>query len=82
VRGVFDSVASRYDVMNDLMSFGVHRLWKRFAIGWPACVPGSTYWTSHPAPATSPIASATWSGRRVVVMTDINAAMLASGATA
>ncbi len=32
VRGVFDSVANKYDVMNDLMSFGVHRLWKRFAI--------------------------------------------------
>ncbi len=29
VRGVFDSVADKYDVMNDLMSFGVHRLWKR-----------------------------------------------------
>jgi hypothetical protein len=28
VRGVFDSVASRYDLMNDLMSVGVHRLWK------------------------------------------------------
>ena len=32
VRGVFDSVASKYDVMNDLMSLGVHRLWKRFAV--------------------------------------------------
>ena len=32
VRGVFDSVASKYDLMNDVMSFGVHRLWKRFAI--------------------------------------------------
>ena len=32
VRGVFDSVASRYDVMNDLMSAGLHRLWKRFAV--------------------------------------------------
>lgn len=32
VRGVFDSVASRYDVMNDLMSGGLHRLWKRFTI--------------------------------------------------
>lgn len=30
---VFRSVASRYDLMNDLMSFGVHRLWKRFTIG-------------------------------------------------
>lgn len=33
VRGVFDSVASRYDLMNDLMSGGLHRLWKRFTIG-------------------------------------------------
>ena len=32
VRGVFDSVASRYDLMNDLMSAGLHRLWKRFAV--------------------------------------------------
>ena len=32
VRGVFDSVASKYDLMNDVMSFGVHRLWKRFAV--------------------------------------------------
>ena len=32
VRGVFDSVASKYDVMNDLMSMGIHRLWKKQAI--------------------------------------------------
>lgn len=32
VAGVFDSVAGRYDLMNDLMSAGLHRLWKRFAI--------------------------------------------------
>ena len=32
VRRVFDSVAERYDVMNDLMSLGMHRLWKAFAI--------------------------------------------------
>ena len=32
VRGVFDSVASQYDFMNDVMSAGMHRLWKRFAI--------------------------------------------------
>ena len=32
VRGVFDSVASRYDIMNDLMSGGLHRLWKNFAV--------------------------------------------------
>lgn len=32
VTGVFDSVADKYDLMNDAMSFGVHRLWKRFAV--------------------------------------------------
>ncbi len=32
VKGVFDSVASRYDLMNDLMSGGMHRLWKRFTV--------------------------------------------------
>jgi len=32
VRGVFDSVAEKYDLMNDLMSVGLHRLWKRFAV--------------------------------------------------
>lgn len=32
VAGVFHSVAAKYDVMNDLMSFGVHRLWKRYAV--------------------------------------------------
>jgi len=32
VRGVFDSVAEKYDIMNDLMSLGIHRIWKRIAI--------------------------------------------------
>ena len=32
VKGVFDSVASQYDVMNDAMSFGLHRLWKQYTI--------------------------------------------------
>ena len=32
VRGVFDSVADRYDLMNDLMSGGAHRLWKQFTL--------------------------------------------------
>lgn len=34
VRGVFNSVASRYDLMNDLMSAGLHRLWKREMVSW------------------------------------------------
>jgi demethylmenaquinone methyltransferase/2-methoxy-6-polyprenyl-1,4-benzoquinol methylase len=40
VRGVFDSVADRYDLMNDLMSMGVHRLWKRYFIAISNIQPG------------------------------------------
>jgi demethylmenaquinone methyltransferase/2-methoxy-6-polyprenyl-1,4-benzoquinol methylase len=40
VRGVFDSVASRYDLMNDLMSGGIHRLWKAEMITWLKPRPG------------------------------------------
>ena len=39
VRGVFDSVASRYDIMNDMMSGGIHRLWKTAMIDWMAPQP-------------------------------------------
>ncbi|MBY8976656.1 bifunctional demethylmenaquinone methyltransferase/2-methoxy-6-polyprenyl-1,4-benzoquinol methylase UbiE [Rhodobacteraceae bacterium NNCM2] len=41
VHGVFSSVASRYDVMNDLMSAGIHRLWKEAMIDWLAPRPGT-----------------------------------------
>ena len=40
VAGVFHSVAAKYDLMNDLMSFGIHRLWKRFAIDCAGLRPG------------------------------------------
>src|SRR5690348_16650124 len=40
VRGVFDSVADRYDLMNDLMSGGLHRLWKRFTLRLTGLRPG------------------------------------------
>lgn len=40
VNQVFDSVAGKYDVMNDLMSFGIHRLWKRVAIHCSGVRPG------------------------------------------
>jgi len=40
VAEVFDSVASRYDLMNDLMSAGLHRLWKRFAVEQSLVRPG------------------------------------------
>ncbi len=40
VRSVFDSVASKYDIMNDLMSAGLHRLWKRYTVEQAAVRPG------------------------------------------
>ncbi|MEJ2418295.1 MAG: bifunctional demethylmenaquinone methyltransferase/2-methoxy-6-polyprenyl-1,4-benzoquinol methylase UbiE [Exilibacterium sp.] len=40
VAGVFDSVAARYDLMNDLMSAGIHRLWKRFTVELSGIRPG------------------------------------------
>jgi len=42
VRAVFDSVAPRYDLMNDLMSAGVHRLWRAALIDWLLPRPGTT----------------------------------------
>jgi len=41
VASVFHSVAQQYDVMNDLMSFGIHRLWKRFTIDASGVRPGN-----------------------------------------
>ena len=39
VRGVFDSVASRYDIMNDVLSMGLHRAWKAYAVAVAAVQP-------------------------------------------
>ena len=43
VRGVFDSVAPNYDLMNDLMSIGMHRLWKDYFVHKLAVFPGMTH---------------------------------------
>ena len=80
VRGVFDSVARRYDLMNDLMSGGLHRLWKRYAVGVAAAREGAR--VLDLAGGTGDLArlfaeAAGPSGR--VVLTDINGAMLAEG---
>ncbi|MCH1920831.1 bifunctional demethylmenaquinone methyltransferase/2-methoxy-6-polyprenyl-1,4-benzoquinol methylase UbiE [Shewanella sp. A3A] len=40
VAGVFHSVATRYDIMNDVLSFGIHRIWKRFTIECAGARPG------------------------------------------
>ena len=80
VRGVFDSVASKYDIMNDLMSGGLHRLWKRYTIDQAAVHPGDA--VLDLAGGTGDLALAF--ARRVgaeghVVLADINAAMLEQG---
>ena len=80
VRGVFDSVASRYDLMNDLMSGGVHRLWKRFTIELSAARPGQTILDI--AGGTGDLAarfSRLVGPEGKVILADINAAMLEVG---
>ena len=78
VRGVFDSVASRYDLMNDLMSGGLHRLWKHFTVGQAALRPGMKVLDLATGSGDLARAMAKKPGVQVW-MTDINAAMLAVG---
>jgi demethylmenaquinone methyltransferase / 2-methoxy-6-polyprenyl-1,4-benzoquinol methylase len=80
VRGVFDSVAGRYDLMNDLMSAGLHRLWKRFAVEATGVREGMRVLdlaggTGDLARLFADRVGATGE----VVLTDINHAMLAGG---
>jgi demethylmenaquinone methyltransferase/2-methoxy-6-polyprenyl-1,4-benzoquinol methylase len=80
VRSVFDSVAERYDLMNDLMSLGLHRIWKRFAIEAAAVRPGEH--VLDLAGGTGDLSlllarKVAASGR--VVLSDINPAMLCRG---
>ena len=80
VRGVFDSVASRYDLMNDLMSAGLHRLWKAYTVGVANVQPGQR--VLDIAGGTGDLALAF--SKKVgptgqVVHTDINEAMLRTG---
>ena len=80
VRGVFDSVAPRYDLMNDLMSLGLHRAWKTYAVLAADLRPGQR--VLDIAGGTGDLARAF--ARKVgseglVVHTDINASMLRVG---
>lgn len=80
VRNVFDSVASRYDLMNDVMSAGLHRLWKRFTVDQAALRPGNV--VLDLAGGTGDLARVF--ARKVgkdghVILADINAAMLRQG---
>ncbi len=80
VRSVFDSVASRYDIMNDLMSFGIHRLWKHIAVDLAGVRSGMK--VLDLASGTGDLASR-FAGLvgpdGEVVMSDINLSMLEEG---
>ncbi|TAG82458.1 MAG: class I SAM-dependent methyltransferase [Betaproteobacteria bacterium] len=80
VRGVFDSVASKYDVMNDVMSGGLHRIWKRFAVDQLRLQKGERVLdlasgTGDLIALMKPLVGEAGA----VLHTDINAAMLAEG---
>jgi demethylmenaquinone methyltransferase/2-methoxy-6-polyprenyl-1,4-benzoquinol methylase len=80
VAGVFDSVAENYDIMNDAMSFGIHRLWKRFAVEQTGARPGQTMLdlaggTGDLAARLSRLVGA----EGEVIIADINASMLSVG---
>jgi demethylmenaquinone methyltransferase / 2-methoxy-6-polyprenyl-1,4-benzoquinol methylase len=80
VRGVFDSVASKYDVMNDVMSGGLHRIWKRFAVDQLQLRKGERVLdlasgTGDLIALMKPLVG----DDGFVLHTDINAAMLAEG---
>jgi demethylmenaquinone methyltransferase/2-methoxy-6-polyprenyl-1,4-benzoquinol methylase len=80
VKGVFDSVADRYDVMNDLMSGGLHRLWKRYAIDRAGVRPGQVVLDLAGGTGDLSLAFARKvQAKGYVVLADINSAMLAKG---
>ena len=80
VRGIFDSVAQRYDIMNDLMSLGIHRLWKRMAIEVSGVREGHCVLdlASGTGDLTERLAARVGDTGRVVAM-DINESMLKLG---
>jgi len=80
VRGVFDSVAGKYDLMNDVMSAGLHRIWKRFTVEASGVRVRSK--VLDLAGGTGDLARlfhARVGGTGTVVHTDINGTMLAAG---
>jgi demethylmenaquinone methyltransferase/2-methoxy-6-polyprenyl-1,4-benzoquinol methylase len=80
VRAVFDSVASRYDLMNDLMSAGAHRAWKHFALSITGLQPGQRALDVAGGTGDLSVGMARQVGQSgLVVLTDINAAMLGAG---
>lgn len=80
VREVFSSVAAKYDLMNDLMSLGIHRLWKRFAIDLAGVRAGERVLDVAGGTGDLTAAFAKAVGPTgLAVLSDINAAMLEEG---
>ena len=80
VRGVFDSVAQNYDVMNDALSAGMHRLWKRYTVAVSGAKEGDRVLDIAGGTADMSLAFARKVGPKgYVVHTDINQAMLTVG---
>ena len=80
VRGVFDSVAPKYDLMNDVMSLGMHRLWKAYTVAVADVKPGHRVLDLAGGTGDLALAFAKPAGPTgLVVHTDINEAMLARG---
>ena len=80
VAGVFTSVAHKYDLMNDLMSLGIHRIWKRFVIDLAGIRPGER--VLDVAGGTGDLTrefSKLAGDKGLVILSDINAAMLGEG---
>jgi len=80
VRDVFDSVATEYDLMNDVMSLGIHRLWKRLAIGMANIQPGQQVLDLAGGTGDLVLLIAPKVGPQgKVVLSDINNAMIRTG---
>jgi demethylmenaquinone methyltransferase/2-methoxy-6-polyprenyl-1,4-benzoquinol methylase len=80
VRAVFDSVADRYDLMNDLMSGGAHRLWKHFTLSLTGLRAGARVLDVAGGTGDLAVGLARQVGKSgLVILTDINATMLGAG---
>ena len=80
VRGVFDSVAGNYDLMNDLMSGGAHRLWKEFTLSLTSLRPGQRALDVAGGTGDLTTGLAKQVGKSgMVILSDINGAMLGEG---